>query len=258
MKARRIYLVKEAAELAKVSVRTLHHYDEIGLLTPRRRTAAGYRLYDDDDLLRLQQILIGRALGLPLEAIRRSLDDPSFDRKHALLAQKRQLLQRAKQTQAMISAIDAALALLDGEGREESEGESMDMKQIFGGFDPAQYEQEAEQRWGDTDAYKESVERTKRYTEDDWKRFAAEQSSVYADLAAAMSAGKKPSDADVLHAAERHRLLIDRWFYPCSVAMHLGLAGLYENDARFSANIDKYGDGLTRFLVEAIRQNARR
>ena len=83
--SRRTYQVKEAAELSGVSVRTLHHYDEIGLLVPARRSAAGYRLYDDDDLLRLQQILIGRELGLPLEAIRRSLDDPSFDRRGALL-----------------------------------------------------------------------------------------------------------------------------------------------------------------------------
>jgi DNA-binding transcriptional MerR regulator len=81
--SRRAYQVKQAAELAGVSVRTLHHYDAIGLLVPSGRTEAGYRLYDDDDLLRLQQIQIGRELGLPLEEIRRSLDDPSFDRRQA-------------------------------------------------------------------------------------------------------------------------------------------------------------------------------
>jgi MerR family transcriptional regulator, thiopeptide resistance regulator len=257
-KSRRTYQVKEAAELSGVSVRTLHHYDEIGLLVPKRRTEAGYRLYDDHDLLRLQQILIGRELGLPLEEIRRSLDDPSFDRRRALVVQRQQLQQRARQTEAMIRAIDAALAVLDGDAGGEREGTTMDMKQIFDGFDPAEYEKEAEQRWGDTDAYKESMERTKRYSADDWKRLAAEQGAVYADLAAAMKAGKQPSDDEVLEIVERHRLLIDRWFYPCSPAMQLGLAGLYENDPRFAANIDKYGDGLTGFLVEAIRENARR
>jgi MerR family transcriptional regulator, thiopeptide resistance regulator len=132
------------------------------------------------------------------------------------------------------------------------------MKAIFDGFDPAEYEQEAEQRWGDTDAYKESMKRTQRYTEDDWKRLAAEQSAVYADAAASMKAGRPASSGEAMEIAERHRHLIDRWFYPCSFTMHVGLASLYENDARFAANIDKYGEGLTRFLVEAIRANADR
>ncbi len=100
-----------------ISVRALHHYDEIGL--PSRGDArAGYRLYDDDDLLRLQQIVIGRELGLPLEEIRRSLDDPAFDRKRALLDQKRQLQERKDQTEAMIRAVDAALAVLDDGAQE--------------------------------------------------------------------------------------------------------------------------------------------
>ena len=102
MARKRYYQVKELAQIAGVSVRTLHHYDEIGLLVPRGRTDAGYRLYDDDDLLRLQQILIGRELGLALEQIRGSLDDPKFDRKRALLEQRGQLAQRARQTDAMV------------------------------------------------------------------------------------------------------------------------------------------------------------
>ncbi len=110
----RTYQVKDAARLAGVSIRTLHHYDSIGLLVPSARTGAGYRLYTDDDLLRLQQILIGRALGLSLEEIRRSLDDPKFDRKTALLDQKKRLRERARETEAMIRAIDVALAALDG------------------------------------------------------------------------------------------------------------------------------------------------
>jgi DNA-binding transcriptional MerR regulator len=253
--SRRAYQVKEAAELAGVSVRTLHHYDAIGLLVPSGRTEAGYRLYDDDDLLRLQQILIGRELGLSLEEVRRSLDDASFDRRQALVAQKEQLRKRAQQTEAMIRAIDAALAVLDRSER-ESKGEKMDMRAIFDGFDPSEYEHEAEQRWGNTDAYKESMKRTQRYTEDDWKRLAAEQSAVYAGAAALMKAGRSASSPDAMELAERHRQLIDRWFYPCSLTMHAGLASLYENDARFAANIDKYGEGLTGFLVEAIRTNA--
>ena len=126
--------MKEVARLAGVSVRTLHHYDSIGLLVPRTRTAAGYRLYTDADLLRLQQILIGRELGLSLEEIRRSLDDPRFDRKVALLDQRKRLRDRARQAEAMIRAIDVALAALDGS---RTKGE-MKMEDLFEGFDPSQ------------------------------------------------------------------------------------------------------------------------
>src|SRR5262245_28310993 len=111
--AKRTYLVKEVAALSGVTVRALHHYDELKLLTPSGRSDAGYRLYSDDDLLRLQQILIGRELGLSLEAIRRSLDDPGFDRRAALVAQRAELAARAGRAADMIRSIDAALAALD-------------------------------------------------------------------------------------------------------------------------------------------------
>ena len=255
MARNRSYQVKEVAEIAGVSVRTLHHYDELGLLVPRGRTNAGYRLYDDDDLLRLQQILIGRELGLALEEIRRSLDDPKFDRKRALLTQREQLQLRAKQTDAMLRAVDAALALLD---TPNNSGDAMDRKEIFNGFDPKQYEAEAEERWGHTDAYKESKKRTQRYSKEDWQRCGAEQAGVYADAFALKQDGKAPESAEAMDVAERHRLAIDRWFYPCGYAMHVGLADMYEQDGRFAENIDKHGPGLTPFLSAAIRANAKR
>jgi DNA-binding transcriptional MerR regulator len=255
MARQRTYQIKEVAQLAGVSVRALHHYDEIGLLVPRARTDAGYRLYDDSDLLRLQQILIERELGLSLEEIRRSLDDPSFDRRQALLTQRQQLERRAQQTQAMLRAIDAAIALIDAAS--ESTG-TMDMKRIFDGFEPSKYEAEAEQRWGDTDAYKESRQRTQSYTKEDWQKFTAEQAAIYADLFSALQAGESPQDERAMDVAERHRLTIDRWFYPCSPTMHAGLADLYEQDSRFAENIDKHGAGLTPFLAAAIRANAKR
>ena len=100
----RTFQVKDVARIAGVSVRTLHHYDAIGLLAPQLRTAAGYRVYTDADLLRLQQILIGRELGLSLEEIRRSLDDPGFDRMAALFDQRERLRERVQQAEAMIRA----------------------------------------------------------------------------------------------------------------------------------------------------------
>ncbi|MDF1522489.1 MAG: MerR family transcriptional regulator [Trueperaceae bacterium] len=138
MARRRTYQVSEVARITGLSVRALHHYDAIGLLVPKERTDAGHRVYDQDDLLRLQQIQIGREQGLALEAIRRVLDDPSFDRAHALRTQRRHLQERAARTAAMIGAVDAALAML-----EDDRGGTMDVKQLFDGFDPAAHEAEA-------------------------------------------------------------------------------------------------------------------
>ncbi len=254
MKRIRAYQVKEVSRIAGVSVRTLHHYDEIGLLVPATRSAGGYRLYDQTSLLRLQQILIGRELGLPLEEIRRSLDDPNFDHRRTLLRQREQLVKRAEVTAEMIIAVDRALAMLD----DDEKGNAMTMEQIFDGFDPSKYEEEAEARWGETEAYRESSRRTKAYTAEDWAAMKDEQAAIYSDLAKAQLAGKAVDHDDVMDIAERHRLSIDRWFYPCSVDKHCGLADLYEADNRFAASIDAYGAGLTPFLAEAIRANARR
>jgi MerR family transcriptional regulator, thiopeptide resistance regulator len=250
----RTFQVKDVARLAGVSVRTLHHYDAIGLLVPRIRTDAGYRLYTDADLLRLQQILIGRELGLSLEEIGRSLDDPGFDRRIALIDQRERLRERVRQTEAMLRAIDAALAALD-----DGQGESaMNWEDLFQGFDPTRYDDEVRRRWGATDAYAECAKRTARYTPDDWRTVRAESEAIFDAAYGALKAGTAPSDAAVMDVAERHRLSIDRWFYPCSHQLHRGLASMYETDDRFRQTIDKQREGLTPFLAEAIRANATR
>lgn len=154
----------------------------------------------------------------------------------------------------MIRAIDKALEIVDG----EKANDIMDMKEIFDGFDPAKYETETKERWGRTDAYKESMRRTQGYTPEDWQRLKSEQDAIYRDAAAAMQAGKSPSDDDVKEIAERHRLCIERWFYPCNLVMHRGLANMWEADSRFSETIDKRGAGLTAFLARAVRANAAR
>lgn len=246
MAPKRTYRVNEVAQIAGVSVRALHHWDAVGLLVPKARSEGGYRLYDDEDLGRLQQIVIGRELGMPLEDIRRLLDDPSFDRKEALRAQRAELERRVEDATRMIRAIDRALE------------ETMNPKEMFDGFDPNAHEDEARERWGHTDAWAESKRRTKGYSKADWDAMKAEQADIYAAAARAMHAGRAPTDEDVMEIAERHRLSIDRWFYPCSRDLHARLADLYEGDERFAANIDKHGEALTPFLSQAIRANAKR
>jgi DNA-binding transcriptional MerR regulator len=252
--ASRTYRVKDVSRIAGVSVRTLHHYDAIGLLVPRHRSDGNYRLYTDDDLLRLQQILIGRELGLSLDAIGQSLDDPGFDRRAALVEQRAALEARAHQTAGMIRAVTAALAVIDGGGT----GETMDITQIFDGFDPAKYDEEAQARWGGTKAYQESVSRTRRYGEKEWAAIKAEQAGIVSDLVAVMHAGTAPSHPSALAIAERHRLSMDRWFYPCSLSMHRGLADMNEADGRYAATLDKFGKGVTPYLIAAMRANADR
>lgn len=143
MNAPRRYRVNEVARITGISVRALHHYDELGLLVPVARSRAGYRLYAEDDLLRLQQVLIGRELGLSLSEIKQALDDPAFDRRAALQRQLQHLTQRAQHTAEMISAVERAITLLEPERTKDD----MDMLKLFDGFDPAKYEAEARETW---------------------------------------------------------------------------------------------------------------
>src|SRR5262245_26710606 len=241
------FTVGELARLTGITVRALHHYDEIGLVVPSQRTPAGYRLYDDADVIRLQQVLLFRELGLPLDEIAFAIEQAGT--REQLLRQHREVLvtKRAR-IDAMLSALDSALGTLE-------KGQAMqpdDVKELFGGFDPSQYEEEVKERWGDTDAYKESMRRTKRYGKAEWAQIQADWGKIYGDMAALMKAGTPVSDAAVQTLVEAHRAHIDRWFYPCSKEMHKGLGAMYVADARFAANLDKVAPGFAQYLSDAI------
>lgn len=247
------FTVSEVAKRAHVSVRALHHYDEIGLLTPARRSAAGYRLYSDADLSRLHEILLFRELGMPLDEIRSVIDAPAPVRADALRKHREGLDERLRRTQAVIRAVDATLASME-------RGKTMG-HEVFDGFeqfDHAKYAEEAEERWGDTDAYRESQKRTKQYTKEDWSRIREESESIMDTLARLSAEGRTPQDEAVLAAAEQHRQHIGRWFYPCSPAMHAGLADMYVADPRFGEHFEKRAAGLTEFVAAAFRENANR
>ncbi|HEX6140719.1 MAG TPA: MerR family transcriptional regulator [Candidatus Limnocylindria bacterium] len=246
--------VGAVARLAKVSVRTLHHYDRIGVLQPSERSAAGYRRYGTSDLERLQLILFYRELGFRLADIARIVREPAFDRRTALAAQRVLLVAKAQQARDMLTAIDAALAALE-------KGIPMDreeMFEVFGDFDPTQYEAEVQRRWGETDAYRESARRTARYGKEDWKRMAAEGAHIEPGLAALLEAGMPPDSDEAMALAEEHRLQIDRWFYPCSHRMHAGLAELYVSDDRFRQRYENAHAGLAQYVHDAIKANAAR
>ena len=249
-----LHTVGEVAALAGVTVRTLHHYDRIGLLVPSGRAENGYRLYAYGDLERLRQIRLMRDLRFSLDAIGQLLDAPTHGRRSALEAQRELLRERQNRTQAIIRGVDRALRALD----EEKE---MDRTRMFEGleeFDHEQYREEVERRWGDTDAYKESMRRTRRYDKGDWARIKAEGEAVVARLADLMAKGAPAASRAAMDLAEEHRCHIDRWFYPCSRAMHRNLGEMYTADPRFEQYFEKRRSGLAVFVRNAIRANAQR
>lgn len=247
------FTVGELAKLTGVTVRTLHHYDEIGLVRPSQRTAAGYRLYGEDDVLRLQQVLVHRELGLPLEQIAAVLDAPQLARTRALRAQRAALVEKRSKLDAMVAAIDAALRLAEG----KTDMQPDDVTTMFDGFDPARYDDEVQQRWGDTDAYQESARRTKRYGKPEWEQIRRDAEAIYARLAELMREGAPADDPRCHGVVEAHRAHIDRWFYPCSRQMHANLAELYVGDPRFTASLDKVAPGFAQYLHDAIAAASR-
>jgi DNA-binding transcriptional MerR regulator len=241
--------IGEVAELAGVSVRTLHHYDSIGVLAPSARSEAGYRLYSYEDLERLQEVLVWRALGFPLAEIRALLDEPAYDRGSALRRQRQLVSVELERLGGVARAIDAALAAHEHDT-------TMKEESMFDGFDAAQYEDEVRERWGHTEAYRESARRTASYGEDDWGRIAAEADGVNDAFAALLADGAAP-DGDAARAvAERHREHISRWFYACSPEMHRGLAEMYVADTRFTKYYEDRAAGLAQFVHDAIVANA--
>jgi MerR family transcriptional regulator, thiopeptide resistance regulator len=246
------YTVSDLARMSGVTVRALHHYDEIGLLVPSDRTAAGYRTYSRGDAERLGHVLAYRACGLPLADIRALLDADDVDRSGHLRRQLDLLRARAahldRQLQALTSAWEATTMGINLDPDE--------ILEVFGEHDPTQYAAEAEERWGSTDAYRESHRRTGAYTKADWQRLGAESEAIAEELAACLRAGL-PADGDrAKAAAEAHREHIDRWFYPCSHDMQVALADMYVQDPRFRANYDDRHPGLADYVNDAIVANA--
>ncbi|MFI6505091.1 MerR family transcriptional regulator [Nonomuraea typhae] len=248
------YSVGQVARFAGVTVRTLHHYDEIGLLCPGERTSAGYRRYTEADMDRLQQVLFYRELGFPLEEIAVILDEPGADAMTHLRRQHQMLVRRIDRLRMMTVAIE-----------KEMEARTMGINltpeerfEVFGDFRPEDYAQEAEERWGGTEAFKQANQRMAGMTKADWVRFAEEGKAVAEALAQAFSEGAPADGERAMDLAEEHRQHITRWCYDCSFEMHRGLGDMYVADPRFAANYEPLAEGLTEYIRDAIHANAAR
>ncbi len=249
------YSVGQVAAFAGVSVRTLHHYDEIGLLRPSARSTAGYRLYADADVDRLHQVVFYRGLGFSLDEVADVLDDRRVSATEHLRRQRELLDERIGALEDMRLAVDRLL-----------EAHTMDIRltreeqfEIFGENWPGDdYAVEAEERWGGTDAWKQSQARTCRYTKEQWTRIKAEMDEVNLLFVDALVAGE-PADGQVaMDLAEQARAHITRWFYDCPADMHRQVAEMYVADERFRDGYERQHEGLAQYVRDAVVANADR
>ena len=241
------------AAAAGVTVRTLHHYDEIGLVSPSARTAAGYRAYSPADVDRLRQVLTYRRLGFGLREIADLVSDPDVDAVAHLRRQRELLQEQRDQADSMITAIDKELEARTM-GIQLTPEEQLE---VFGTAKPGgEWADEARERWGDTDAWRQSQQRTARYSKEDWARIKAETDANLHAFAEALRSGAPADGQRARDLAEEHRQQITRHFYDCDHAMHAGLAQMYITDPRFTAHYDDVQPGLAQYVHDAITANA--
>lgn len=239
------YTVKQLAQLAGVSVRTLHHYDEIRLLNPPVIGANGYRYYDERSLLRLQSILFYRELDFPLAAIKAALDRPDFDPVQALREQRTALEVRLGRLHALIATIDRTLGHLNGDT-------IMQPKKLFAGLTPEQekqYADEAARRW-DPKIVRASQKKYATFTAAQKQRIADEGNAIYADFVAAIPHGPGTAAAQAIVARWRKHLA---YFWTPDDAQCVALVANYRDDPAFRKNFDPIHPQLAEFVAEAVR-----
>ena len=232
--------IKEFAEFSGVSVRTLHYYDEIGLLVPAHvdRTT-GYRYYDESSLLRMQEILFYRELDFPLKSISQILSSPNYDKEKALQEQKKLLQLKKERLERLISAIDGAM-----------KGEN-----VMTAFDNSEFEKhkaEAKEKWGKTEAYKEHAEKTKNYSSQKWNDLTALMDDIIAEFALCRKNGETPDSAEAQELVKKLQNHITQNYYNCTNPILAGLGQMYVADERFRQNMDHHGNGTAEFISKAI------
>ncbi len=237
------YTVKQLAKTAGVSVRTIHYYDEIGLLKPAFVKENGYRGYGEAELLKLELILFFKELDFPLEEIVRIMTSPNFDTMAALTDQKKYLELKEAKVKRQIVTINKAI--------NNPRGAEIIMQTTTTTIQDKmeEYKKEAKARWGNTDAYKQSKERTAHWTKADYDRIAESTKTLTQELADTMDNGFDSPEFQAL--VDQHHQGIEV-FYDCSPEMYRGLASMYVTDPRFKDFYDKFRPGLAEALQKAI------
>ena len=239
--------INEFAKLTGVSVRTLHYYDEIGLLKPAFVDEQnGYRFYDENSLLRMQEILFYRELDFSLKSILEILSSPDYDKQKALAEQRKLLELKKERLERIIDALDGAtkgkvtMTAFDNRDYETAR---------------KQYEAQAKQRWGETDAYKEHAEKTAKYTKDKWQAVNDGLMVIFAKFAECMNNGNTADSDEAQVLVKELQTYITENYYTCTREILAGLGQMYIADERFKTNIDKNGDGTAEFVSQAIENH---
>lgn len=235
--------IHEVAAISGVTVRTLQYYDQIGLLIPSEVTEAGYRIYHEEDLDRLQQILFFRELEFPLKEIKDIMNNPNYDRLEALRKQKIMLLEKRSRMDRLIRLVEEKLG-----GQQDMSFKEFSMESIEN--QKKQYAEEVRNRWGASDAYAEYEKKTKKYSKEDWNSILQVSDSIMGEFA---------KYRDLLPEDERVQELVARWqdfitshYYECTKEILAGLGKMYVCDNRFRENIDKHGEGTAELMSKAI------
>ena len=248
-----MYTVKDLARLTGLTPRTLRYYDSIGLLCPRRDRDNDYRLYGGEEVDRLQQILLYRDMGLPLEEIKNLLDAPGFDREAALREHLTRLQERRREVDALICAVQNTLHTIEG-------GIAMTDKEKFEGMkrqaieeNEAAYGRELREKYGD-DAVEEHKTRLARMSEQEWEETQADEEAYKAALRRAVEAGD-PAGADAREAVRLHAAWLAHYWPEGKVTpqAHMGMAEMYAQDERFTAYYEKVAPGCAAFFVKAVK-----
>ena len=244
--------VGEVSTLLGVSVRALHHWDETGLVHPSRRSAAGYRLYCEADIMRIQQVLVYRQTGMSLADIKMVLDEPETDAMTHLRRQRELVQGQVSHLQQMLNSIDMVMEIHQSGARISV----AEMAEIWGtDWDPV-YIEDAHAQWGDTEDWAESYRRKAQMSRADWERAHEETVALETALAEAMRSGVKPGSPEANALARWHRKDFNRWF-EVSTSKQVLIARGYVADERYARYYDKRAPGLAAWLKDVIDASAR-
>jgi DNA-binding transcriptional MerR regulator len=240
-----MYTIKELADLAGVTTRTLRYYDEMGILTPAEVGSNGYRYYDHNNLLRLQQVLFYTELNVPLKDILNILSRPDFQLLPALQNHQEAIQEKVKRYQELLGTIQKTINNLQGE-------EIMAEKEYFEGFDETQYEEETRELWGHTSQYKESQRKWSSFSKDQKEEIKKEGGRIAARMVTE-NPDARPNDPAVQKAVGDYYAYLNQYFYTCEVEFLRKLAEMWVQDSRFAVNYERIRAGGADFVRKAVQ-----
>ena len=239
-----MYTIKEIADLAGVTTRTLRYYDQLGLLIPSEIGENGYRYYDHNCLLRLQQVMYFRELDVPLKEIQTIFSRPDFQLLPALENHRDALKDQVKRINMLLETLVKTISSLQGEG-------IMSEKEYFEGFDETQYEEETRERWGGTPQYAESQRKWASYSKNQQEEIKEEGGRISMRMVTE-NPEASPGDSDVQTAVGEYYEYLNKYFYTCEVEFLRGLADMWVQDPRFAVNYERIREGGAAFVREAV------